>query len=935
MTLRSQQVVGREPELEALGGFLADPEAGPAALLIEGEAGIGKTTLWRAGVDAALLRGFRVLTARIGESETKLSFTAVADLLEPVVDEALPELPEPQRVALEAALLRAEAHGPAQEQRAVFLAVLAVLRRTAMSQPLLLALDDLQWVDGPSGRVLGFVLRRLRNEPIGLLCCVRLGSPGGDRLALNGILPAHRIHRVFVGPMPLEALGRMIRERVAVELPRPLLQRISEQVQGNPFFALEVARQLARRGIPEAGETLPIPDDLRDLLRTRLEDLPKTTRRALLVASAAARPTEQLVAAVMGLGVRVPSALAKAEERTVVRIDSGRIVFAHPLLASTVYEAASTAERRSVHQRLAEHVEDPEERARHLALAAAGPNPGVAAALDEAAGLASARGAPDTAAELSDLARRLTPPRDTDTLRGRTVQSAQHHFDAGDVSRSVALFDEAIESAPRGPIRARILFLSGSHSWMDLRRVGDLCERAATEAEEETELLAMAHEHLAWVAIYRGDLADAHRHAAAARARVAAISAPAIRAETLATAGMVEFLMGRQAEGLMSEADRLLDSARKEAGGQDTVYTSARTNHGLQLLWSGELDRARSIFRQELDTYEKQGRYLVRDEVLGYLGELECRAGRWDLAARYAQEAYEIDVESGRASGLGHTLFNRALVAAHRGYVDAARTDASEGLKISLQNEDPFYAGCNRSVLGFVELSLAEPVRAMPHLQPAVEYLRVMGSAEAGVIPCVPDAIECLVSLGDQEGAARLLGEHEEKGRSLDRPWVRATAGRCRGLLSAARGDLPGALDELEAALKGHQDVPQPFELARTLLVHGQVARRAKRKAAARESLTRATAIFERLGARLWRERARRELARAEGAAAGAELTPTERRIANLVVEGRSNREIAEVMFVSIKTVEANVSRIFHKLSVRSRAQLVRSMLSPPSGPES
>jgi hypothetical protein len=255
------------------------------------------------------------------------------------VDEALPELPEPQRAALEVALLRTEATGPAREQLAVSLAGLGVLRAIARSSPVLLALDDLQWLDGSSARVLGFALRRLRDEPIGVMASIRLGVPGGDRLALDRTLPAHRIHRLFVRPMTSEALGHLISERTGMDLPRPILRRVDRLAGGNPFFALEIARELARRGIPVAGESLPFPDDLRNLLRARLEALPKTTRRLLLAVSATARATEQLVAATSGSGR--PSPLPPRAGR-VVRIEGGRIGFTHPLLASTVYQAASS-----------------------------------------------------------------------------------------------------------------------------------------------------------------------------------------------------------------------------------------------------------------------------------------------------------------------------------------------------------------------------------------------------------------------------------------------------------------------------------------------------------------------------------------------------------------------------------------------------------------
>jgi DNA-binding CsgD family transcriptional regulator len=229
------------------------------------------------------------------------------------------------------------------------------------------------------------------------------------------------------------------------------------------------------------------------------------------------------------------------------------------------------------------------------------------------------------------------------------------------------------------------------------------------------------------------------------------------------------------------------------------------------------------------------------------------------------------------------------------------------------------------AVLGFLELSLGNPTAAMERLEPVLAFLDTLGSPEPGVIPCLPDAIEALVALGRLEEAEALLDRLGQQGRTSDRPWAIATAGRCRGLLTAARGDLPTARVALAQALVEHRRVPQPFELARTLLVKGEVERRAKQKRAARSTLEQALDLFQAVGAPLWARRARDDLARAGGAMLPSrELTPTEQRIAQLVGEGRKNREVAEALFISVKTVEANLSRIFHKLGVRSRTELTR-----------
>jgi DNA-binding CsgD family transcriptional regulator len=925
-------IVGRESELARVRSFIGSVSEGPSALLLEGAAGIGKSTLWHAGVSVARARGHRVLACRAAESEARLSYTALGDLF----DFELPDLPAPQKRALDAALLRAEFEGAPPDQRAVSVASLGVLRALGTAGPVIVAIDDVQWLDVPSARVLAFALRRLEDAPIRILVALRVGS-GGDPLGLGQAGPALRLHRVAIGPLREEAMTRLLRDRAQGGLTRPSLLRLHRISEGNPLFALEIARALTRRGVrPAPGEPLPVPEDLQALLGARLAALPPSAADGLLLVAATARPTEELVVAAAERRDWASAGVRSAEEAGVLQRAGGRLGFTHPLLGSTVYAEATSHARRSAHRRLAELVDDPEERARHLALAATGPHKHVAPALEEAGRHARARGAPDAAAELLELARKLTPPEDDAGLSRRSLAAAEYHFDAGDATRATALLEEAIAMARPGRDRARIRFRLASISWLDIGRVQGLSEQALQEVGDDAETRAAIHEHLAWVGIYRGDLAFAAEHTRASMDGARLITDPASRAESLSTFAMVEFLSGRPAQDLMAEAVRLEDLAMSED--QTTVFTASRTCHGLQLLWAGDLDAAREVLHQELAEYERLGRYVVRDELLCYLAEVECRAGNCEVAARHAQEAYEIDVESGRVLGQGHMLFPRALVAALTGDVDVARSDAEEGLRRCLRNEDLLDAACHRAVLGFLELSVSNPAAAMEQLNPVLAFLDALGSPEPGIIPCLPDAIEALVSLGRLDEAEALLDRLERQGRALDRPWAIATAGRCRGLLTAARGDLSEARSALEQALVEHRPLPQPFELARTLLVKGEVERRAKQKRAARSTLEQALSLFQVVGAPLWAQRARDDLARVGGAMPpSGELTPTEQRIAQLVGEGKKNREIAEALFISVKTVEANLSRIFHKLGVRSRTELTRRIdndrVSPDSSP--
>jgi DNA-binding CsgD family transcriptional regulator len=914
-----REILGRETEIAEITGFIDSVSDGPSALILDGVAGIGKTTLWNAGVTVAHDSGHRVLSCRAAESEARLSFAALGDLLE---DVELPELPAPQRRALDAALLRAGIEGAAPDQRAVSLATLGVLRALATSGPVIIAIDDIQWLDVASARVLSYAARRLRDEPIRLLVALRAGH-GRDPLGLGRM--AGPSLRLAVGPLLEETMIRLLRDHVGEFLTHPVLLRLHRVSQGNPFFALEIARALAGQGVrPEPGEPLPVPEDLQELLGSRLGALPSSAADALLVVAAATRPTVDLVLRAARHPDRASAGIGKAEEADVVRRSGERIDFTHPLLGSTVYAAATPQARRSLHRRLAELVLDPEERARHLALATGGPNADVAGALETAARHASTRGAPDAAAELAELARNVTPRDDAAGILRRSVDAAVYHFDAGDARRCFALLEESIAMARPGRDRARLLFQLAAISWLDLPRVETLCEQALEEAGGDPRLSSASLEHLAWVGIYRGDLVDAATHARMATEHADNVKDRTIRADALSTFGMVEFLLGRPAEDSMHEALRLHDLAMMEArGSKATGYTPSRACYGLQLLWAGRLDESRDVLQQELTWFEDRGWYLVRDELLTYLAEVECRAGNWDVAARHAGEAYEIDVESGRHLGRGHMYFPKALVEAHRGDVDAARSDGEEGLRLCMLNEDLLDANCNGAVLGFLELSLSDPSAAVARLEPVLEFLDVMDAAEPGVIPCVPDAIEALVALGELDRANELLVSHEEKGRARDRPWALATAARCRGLLAAARGDRPASMAAFEQAMEHHARLQMPFELGRSLLALGEAQRRFKQRRAAGASLRAALETFEMLGAPLWAGKARAELARTGSRAASpGELTPTEQQVADLVAEGQTNREVADALFVSVKTVEANLSRIFQKLGISSRRQL-------------
>jgi DNA-binding CsgD family transcriptional regulator len=530
----------------------------------------------------------------------------------------------------------------------------------------------------------------------------------------------------------------------------------------------------------------------------------------------------------------------------------------------------------------------------------------------------------------------MTPSTDDGDLRRRRLAAAEYHFDAGDAPRAHRLLRETIAASPPGVERAEMLYRLASMSWMSLiEGVRSPSEQALLEAADAPGLMSSAHNALAWVAFYLADLETASRHAQASAELVGDDVDPGARADAIATLEFIEFLQGRPDPGLMAEAIAIQDLAMAQSSWTEgSVYTTPRSIQGLELMWSGRLGEAREIFEQELGVFERHAMYTVRQEVLCYLAELECRAGRWPLAARYARDAMETVVESGQTATQSHVvLFNQAWAAALLGDVDEARDMATTGVRLAEANDDRFNAAWNHAVLGFLDLSRSDFEAARVNLKPAVDWLERLGSVEPAVIPCVPDLVETLVAVGRVEEAKRLVARLEEQAVGRDRPWAAGTAARGRALIAASAAHLDDAARAAEQSIETLEGASHPFDVARSWLVLGQIQRRAKQKRPARESLERARRTFAELGARLWEERAQAELRRIGGRPSTPfELTETEASIASLVARGFTNREAADALFLSVGTIQGSLKRIYQKLDVRSRTELA-ARLGPSAEP--
>jgi len=388
----------RPAEEQALGEFLAAATNSPSALLVDGEAGIGKTTVWLAGLKQAREHGFRVLSAHAVSAESVLAYASLADLLTDVDRDIWADLPEPQRIAVDRVLLREQTADGVTDQRAVAAAFLSVVDRLSDHGPLLLAIDDLQWLDPSSQHVLAFAARRL-SGPVGLLATVRTEHDGSDSISWLQLPRPDAIHRIPVHPLASRELHTVVKDKLGHPIPRAAMARIHQLSAGNPFYAIELARALTESADEVA------PGTLAELVRARIGSLDPAVHDVLLAAACLAVSTVELVGeATAADHGRLIELLEAAERHGIVSIEGNRIRFTHPLLAGGVYTDASPTERKLMHRRLVEVVVESELRARHLALASTTGDRETLEALDDAAASAQARGTPAAAAELLELA---------------------------------------------------------------------------------------------------------------------------------------------------------------------------------------------------------------------------------------------------------------------------------------------------------------------------------------------------------------------------------------------------------------------------------------------------------------------------------------------------------------------------------------------------
>jgi DNA-binding CsgD family transcriptional regulator len=921
------ELIGRDAELASIASFLDSVDAGPAALVLSGEPGIGKTVLWELGLEDARVRYGRVLSCRAAEAEAALSFSGLSELLTDVFDEVVPSIAPLRRRAIEVALLLAEPDTQPPDAHAIGLALLDVLRVLGEHGPLMVALDDIQWLDPASAAVLQIALRRVRQEPVRVLATARDAPELG--LDLTRIFPGERLTRLTPSPLSSTELRALLKARLSLELSRSELLRLLDASGGNPFFALELSRELARTGArPTAGQALRMPEGLREVLGLRLARLPAETAEVLLTAAMAARPTVELLAAVHG-GRRdeMLDALDVAVREGVVGLEGSHVRFAHPLLALACHEQASRSARRSAHRALAQAVSDREERARHLALAADGPEASVANELDEASELAVGRGASAAAAELAELAAALTPPDDAGARRARRLEAARLRILSGEGERARTILEQLLTEVPHGVERADVLYLLGGYVidvTPTLPEMTELFQSALREAEGDDARSARIMGHLALNSVLRGDVRAGLVHARAALEKAERVGDPILLTSAIAGVTALENYALEITPGLLERGVAIEEGLEQALPSLD----SPTLWFGSRLLFGDEPERASEVFERAATKALEHGDESSYAFAQTHLALVDCYAGHWQKSLERAALQRERAEQSQWEAGRGFALHVESLVLAYLGQVEQARGAADEALRLSESEGNLYFTLLNLGVLGHLELALG-------HLDAAGGYLRELprrlldgGWSNPSLLDSIwPDAIEALLGLGETEQARIFVEEYEALAQRSSRR-SRAGAASCRGLLAAAEGDLAGAIAALDRALDEHKGLAYPLDRARTLLALGSVQRKAKQKRASRETLEQALTVFEELGAGLWAEKARAELRRISGRRpSSAELTETEQRVATLAAEGRSNKEIAAALFVSAHTVDRHLAHIYAKLDVHSRRELASRLL--------
>lgn len=913
-------LVGRDVERARLRIMLANAVKGdPGALVIRGDPGMGKTRLLHAAADGA--NDLRVIRVNGHEAETDIPYAALSMLLGPLVD-GFPGLSDAQASALRGALdLGRAVHG---DRLAVAAATLTLLANSADDRPLFIAVDDAHLLDLPSLEALVFSIRRMRAERIAVALTAR---------STVDVAPAAERWLTALPEVPLSGLN-LAAARQLLAGRGPLPRTMWEATGGNPLALLD----LPTTGAPMLpGEPVQLSTRLVRAYEQRMAGLSENVRDAVLLLAVAGSADDAVDDALAQQGLDRHD-LDVAEDAGLLVQDTSGIRFRHPLVRSAVYQAAVPGRKRAAHQALAAvygRRRSPgaaERRAFHLAAATPGADEDVAAQLAAAAGQASGRQSHLTALALFERAARLSPVGPARTQR--LLQAALTSQAAGMVAAAAPLLDLALAETDDENLvitvrhlQCRIQMWSGQpvEARDELLALAD-----RTEVAEPT-WSAFMRSQAAVVSTMLGDqrLAGdmARRAVRLVRDLPVATRLPAVLVEalTLAIDGEREAARTRLAwcEEHLTEYDPLsIDQLLVIAA---NAYASVE-----------EPVSARRWLEFAVRTTRSAGAVGLLPFQLSWLASACWRDGDWAAGLAHAHAAVSLAEETGWSTELPNALVILATLEATLGNAAGCREHATRAVELGSRSGMRIIEARAARALGLLELGEGRPGPAAEHLCVFAEFAYAHRLGDPVLLSWAGDLVEAHVRAGNPRRAERAFEVLGQEAATSGRPTQRAVAARCRGLLHA---DDEQGYDAFVEALRWHEQARQPFEQARSQLCLGEFLRRRRRPTQAREVLADALGTFTRLGARPWAERSEAELratglaSRPRGQRSTAPLTPQELQVALVVGDGATNAEAAAQLFLSAKTIEFHLSNVYRKLGIRSRAQLVRTILDGGSGP--
>jgi DNA-binding CsgD family transcriptional regulator len=889
------------------------------SVLLYGPTGIGKSALGRALVADRTRAGCRVLSAAPSQSEAGLPYVTLLDLLSNQLELAWQVLPDHLRQPLEVALLKASAPDTVRDELAVRLAVLHVLRRLAAAGPVLLVVDDIQWVDPSSLEVLTFCARRL-TEGVHMLATEQVTD--GDLPAMAEACPEPLL-QLEVPPLLEPDVLALLRNRLSSPLPVRTARRIHTASAGNPFMALELGRAVLRhpQGV-SPNDPLPVSSRLKTLLGDRLSDLSPATHELLLHAASSPRPTTNQLA--QSIGRPINAALAEAESLGLIDISSERLRFTHPLLREFVYAEATSAARRQAHAQLAAVVEEPVENARHRALATQEADADLAATIEEAAATAGGRGALGAAATLWRLAAERTPRDQPDDRARRLTRAADDAAAAGHLVESAEMARLAVQVATRPDVKVPALLLLVDAAWPERDHRIELLAEAFEAAVGDDLLEAKVRIIRSHSAYFDRRLDEAREDARVAEELARKCGDTEVLVDALSAANPVEIAVGG---GVAS--DRLLAQAAELAMGLPLTKTvvHARQMGAMRELFLGRTEEAIAGIGALVDEVRAGGAIRWLAGILISATAIYERSGRGAEALAAGHECLQLMQDLGDEPEVGMVIASRAEWVG--GTAAAARTLAEAALEAVRAVGNDEWTGPALASVGLVGVLTGDPQRAVEAFDAIADSGEAAMPFDPAVIPWHADYAEALVAAGRLDDAAALIAEIRERAETLDREVVRVGLARSEALLIAKQGDPAAALDLLEKTINTAGDHIYPLDIARCELTRGRVARQARRRSVARTAFLDAIEQFESYGSPAWREVAETELARLDVPSRSrqpSELTDNELQIVAMVRDGSTNREIAAALYLSVKAVESQLTRLYRRFGVANRTQLLRTV---------